>query len=356
MPIEELYLQSVDLLKRLVQTPSLSYHEAEAADVIREFLNKKGVSYEWKMNNTWCYNRYWDESKPVILLNSHIDTVKPVDGWTVNPYSATFNDGKLIGLGSNDAGAPLVSLLAVFLHYYSSENLPFNLIFAATAEEESSGPNGMALLVQQLKRVDFAIIGEPTLMKLAVAEKGLLVIDCLVKGKAGHAARNEGVNSIYLAINEIDKIQQYKFDRISPKLGEVKMTVTQIEAGFQHNVIPDTCKFVMDVRTNECYTNTEIIEIVTNLLNCEIKPRSVLLNSSGINMDHPFVLKAQKLCIECYGSPTLSDQSLMSYPSVKIGPGDSARSHTANEYIYPEEIKEGIKIYIQLLDGLILKH
>ena len=356
MPTEELYLQCVELLKRLVQTPSLSYCEADAAAIIREFLSQKGVSYEWELNNTWCFNRYWDASKPVILLNSHIDTVKPVDGWTVDPYAATLKDGQLIGLGSNDAGAPLVSLLAVFLHFYSSENLPFNLIFAATAEEESSGPNGMALLVKQLKRVDFAIVGEPTLMKLAVAEKGLLVIDCVVKGKAGHAARNEGVNSIYLAIKEIDKIQQYKFDRISVTLGEVKMTVTQIEAGYQHNVVPDTCKFVIDVRTNECYTNNEIIEIITNLLNGEVHPRSTRLNASGIRMDHPFVLKAQQLGIECYGSPTLSDQSLMSYPSIKMGPGDSARSHTANEYIFPEEIKKGIEIYIQLLEGLILKH
>lgn len=355
MSVEELYLQSVELLKRLIQTPSLSYQEENAANAIRELFDQQGIPYQSMMNNTWCFNQYWDESKPVILLNSHIDTVKPVDGWTYDPFGATVEDGKLIGLGSNDAGGPLVSLLAVFMYFYGREDLPFNLIYAATAEEESSGPNGMALLVKQLKKVDFAIVGEPTQMKLAVAEKGLIVIDCVVKGKAGHAARNEGINSIYLALKEIEKIQNYKFEKVSPMLGEVKMTVTIIEAGFQHNVVPDICKFVMDVRTNECYTNEEVTEIISNLLDCEVLPRSKRLNSSGINLDHPFVLKAQQMDIECYGSPTLSDQSLMNYHSVKMGPGDSARSHTANEYIYLDEIRNGIDRYIQLLEGLVLK-
>jgi acetylornithine deacetylase len=354
--MNELYRQSTELLKKLIQTPSVSSHEAAAAQVIRESLNHQGIPFQSLMDNTWCMNRYWDDSKPVILLNSHIDTVKPVDGWTFDPFTATMHDGKLIGLGSNDAGAPLVSLLSVFYHFYLKKNLPFNLIFAATAEEESSGPNGMALLVKQLERVDFALVGEPTQMKLAVAEKGLLVIDVVVKGKAGHAARNEGINSIYLAMNEIEKIQHYRFPKVSDLLGEVKMTVTQIEAGFQHNVVPDTCKFVMDVRTNECYSNDEVIEIIRNLIASEVFPRSTRLNSSGIDLRHPFVLKAKQLGIECYGSPTLSDQSLMPYPSVKMGPGDSARSHTANEYVYPEEIREGIEGYIHLLDGLVLKH
>ncbi|MBN2805236.1 MAG: M20/M25/M40 family metallo-hydrolase, partial [Prolixibacteraceae bacterium] len=235
-------------------------------------------------------------------------------------------------------------------------NLPFNLIFAASAEEESSGPNGMALLVKQLGRVDFALVGEPTQMKLAVAEKGLLVIDAVVKGKAGHAARNEGINSIYLAMEEIEKIQHFRFPKVSALLGEVKMTVTQIEAGFQHNVVPDSCKFVIDVRTNECYSNDEVIEMIKHLLKCEVNPRSTRLNSSGIEMGHPFVKKAKQMGIACYGSPTLSDQSLMHYPSVKMGPGDSARSHTANEYVYPEEIRDGIEKYICLLDGLIIEH
>lgn len=355
MLLDELYIQSVELLKRLIQTPSLSYQEEKAAALIRELFDELKVPYIAKLNNTWCKNRHWDDQKPVILLNSHIDTVKPVDGWTYDPFGAVLENDKLIGLGSNDAGAPLVSLLATFLHFYPKTDLPFNLIYAATAEEESSGSNGMASLVKQLDHVDFAIVGEPTQMNLAVAEKGLVVIDCVVKGKAGHAARNEGINSIYLALEEIDKIRKYRFEKISTQLGEVKMTVTQIDAGFQHNVVPDTCKFVIDVRTNECYSNEEVIDIIKQLLNCEVNPRSTRLNSSGIDSDHPFVKKAQSLGIECYGSPTLSDQSLMTYQSVKIGPGDSARSHTANEFIYLDEIRKGIKGYIELLDGLVLR-
>jgi len=354
MPTSELYTASVELLKSLIRTKSLSRNEDDAALIMRNFLAERDVEFQTLLNNTWCKNKYWDESKPVILLNSHIDTVKVVDGWTNDPFGAVVDEGKLVGLGSNDAGGPLVSLLATFLYFYKKENLSFNLIFAATAEEEVSGANGMAILVKELERVDFAIVGEPTLMELAVAEKGLLVMDCIVTGKAGHAARNEGINSIYLALKEIEKIQNFKFEKISPRLGEVKMTVTQIEAGFQHNVVPDTCKFVIDVRTNECYSNNEVIEIISNLLSCEVKPRSNRLNSSGVNMDHPFVVKAQEMDINCYGSPTLSDQSLMPYKSVKMGPGDSARSHTANEYIMLDEIEKGIRRYITLLEGLSL--
>jgi acetylornithine deacetylase len=354
MHIDELYLSSVELLKKLVATPSLSGQEQTAAQLIREHLFSFGIPYQSTLNNTWCFNQHWDDMKPVVLLNSHIDTVKPVNAWTYDPFGATVEDGKLIGLGSNDAGGPLVSLLGVFMHYYNNPNLPFNLIFSATAEEESSGPNGVALMVKHLPKVDFAIVGEPTQMKLAVAEKGLLVIDSIVRGKAGHAAREEGINSIYLALNQIEKIKDYRFEKVSPRLGSVKMTVTQIEAGFQHNVVPDICKFVIDVRTNECYTNDEVIGIISNLLSCEVNPRSTRLNSSGIEMEHPFVKRAQMLGIECYGSPTLSDQSLMHFKSVKIGPGDSARSHTANEYIVLDEIKQGISTYIQLLDGLII--
>lgn len=354
MQVEELCESSIELLKKLIKTPSLSGNEQNAATIIRAHLENFGIPYNTFMNNTWCLNKHWDNNKPVLLLNSHIDTVKPVDGWTYDPFGATVEGDKLIGLGSNDAGAPLVSLLTVFEYLYKNEKLPFNLIFSATAEEESSGPNGVAQLVKQIGKVDFAIVGEPTQMKLAVAEKGLLVIDCLVKGKAGHAARNEGINSIYLAMNEIEKIKNYQFEKISPLLGAVKMTVTQIEAGFQHNVVPDTCKFVMDVRTNECYTNDEVIDIISNLLKCDVKPRSTRLNSSGIEMTHPFVKRAQLLGIECYGSPTLSDQSLMPFKSVKMGPGDSARSHTANEFIYTNEITNGVKLYIELLEGLSL--
>jgi acetylornithine deacetylase len=353
--IDDLYTGSISLLKKLIATPSLSGKEQNAAEVIRAYLSSHGVDLYILKNNTWCKNKYWDNNKPVILLNSHIDTVKPVDDWSFDPFTPTEKDDKIIGLGSNDAGAPLVSLMATFLYFYHQKELPFNLIYAATAEEESSGKNGMALLVNKLEKVDFAIVGEPTEMKLAVAEKGLLVIDCTVHGKAGHAARNEGVNSIYLALDEINKIKNYKYDKVSEVLGEVKMTVTQVEAGFQHNVVPDTCRFVVDVRTNERYSNDEVIEIIKNLMECDVKPRSRRLNSSGINLDHPFVEKVKSMGIECYGSPTLSDQSLMKYPSVKMGPGDSARSHTANEFIYPEEIKSGIKLYVDLLSGLIIK-
>jgi acetylornithine deacetylase len=354
MSIKELCIDSVELLKQLIKTPSLSREEASAALLIRIFLTERGIPYQQLLNNTWCFNQYFDKSKPVILLNSHIDTVKPVGGWTYDPFGAIVEGDKLFGLGSNDAGGPLVSLLATFCHFYALQSLPFNLIFAATAEEECSGTDGMALLVQHLKRVDFAIVGEPTQMQLAVAEKGLVVLDVVVKGKAGHAARNEGINSIYMALDEIEKIRDFSFPKVSPLLNEVKMTVTQIEAGYQHNVVPDTCKFVMDVRTNECYSNAEVAEIIANLLQAEVTPRSLRLNSSGIEMDHPFVKKALSLGIECYGSPTISDQSLMNYKSVKMGPGDSARSHTANEYICLTEIEQGIHRFIELLTGLIL--
>ncbi|HPR31616.1 MAG TPA: M20 family metallo-hydrolase [Prolixibacteraceae bacterium] len=354
METEKLSGESIALLKQLIQIPSLSGKEEGVAQLIRDFLSDKGISFETRLNNTWCRNRFWDERKPVLLLNSHIDTVKPVDGWTYDPFAATEEEGKIIGLGSNDAGAPLVSLLALFRFFYGKPGLPYNLIFSATAEEESSGPNGMALLVNELGRIDFALVGEPTQMNLAVAEKGLVVLDCLAKGKAGHAARNEGINSIYIALDDIRILRDYRFDKVSDLLGEVKMTVTQIEAGFQHNVIPDTCRFVVDVRTNERYSNEEIVPIVRGLIQSEVHARSLRLNSSGIRTDHPFVRKAVEKGIPCYGSPTLSDQSLMPFPSVKIGPGDSARSHTANEYIYPDEIRNGIKIYIDLLADLVL--
>ncbi|MDA3880971.1 MAG: M20 family metallo-hydrolase [Prolixibacteraceae bacterium] len=355
MIIEQLFIDSISLLKQLIETPSLSGREHEAAEKIRNFLTARGIAFKTLKNNTWCFNKHWNDSLPVILLNSHIDTVKPVDGWMYDPFKATDDNGKLIGLGSNDAGAPLVSLMAVFLYFNEKDDLPFNLVFAATAEEESSGKNGMESLVKVLDRVNFAIVGEPTKMELAVAEKGLLVLDCTVHGKAGHAARNEGINSIYLAIEEINRIIDYRFARVSKLLGEVKMTVTQINAGFQHNVIPDICKFVLDVRTNECYTNDEIIDEITKLLNCDVKPRSRRLNSSGITTNHPFVQKVKSMGINCYGSPTLSDQSLMNYQSVKMGPGDSARSHTANEYVLMSEIEHGIELYIKLLEGLVLE-
>jgi acetylornithine deacetylase len=354
MSLQTLCDNCIELLENLIKTPSLSGKEEDAAAIIRDFLTQHNIPFHSLKNNTWCLNKYWDVKKPVILLNSHIDTVNAVNGWTYNPFEVTKTEGKLIGLGSNDAGAPLVSLIAVFQYFFEREDLPFNLIFAATAEEENSGINGIALLVKEFGNVDFAIVGEPTDMKLAIAEKGLVVIDCVAEGKAGHAARNEGINSIYLAIKDIEKIQNLKLEKVSALLGEVKMTVTQIEAGFQHNVVPDTCRFVVDIRTNEFYSNEEVVSIISSMIDSKVTPRSFRLKSSGIGTDHPFVFKAKKLGIECYGSPTMSDQAQMPYPSVKIGPGDSARSHTANEFIYPEEIKSGIESYIALLEGLVL--
>ncbi len=354
MYYNDLCEDSINLLKKLIATPSMSRDEEEAAKIIREFLSEKGINFKTVRNNTWCCNKYWDDNKPVVLLNSHIDTVKPVDGWTNNPFEPLEEGEKISGLGSNDAGGPLVSILAAFRYFYLKQELPFNLIFSATAEEECSGTEGVELLVKHLGKVDFAIVGEPTLMKLAIAEKGLIVLDCTVRGKAGHAARNEGINSIYLAMDVIEKIKKLKLEKVSLLLGEVKMTVTQIEAGFQHNVVPDSCRFVVDVRTNELYSNQEVIDIITKNLDCEVKPRSRRLNSSGLEIDHPFVKKAIALGVECYGSPTMSDQSLMPFKSIKIGPGDSARSHTANEYILKSEISEGIGVYIKLLDGLVI--
>jgi acetylornithine deacetylase len=354
MPTNQLAQESIGLLKKMIAIPSFSGKEEELAALIRNFLTEKSIPFHSMLNNTWCFNKYWDESKPVILLDSHIDTVKPVSGWTYDPFSATVEGDKITGLGSNDAGAPLVSLLAVFRYYYDNPNLPFNLIFAATAEEESSGSNGVALLVKQLGRVDFAIVGEPTQMKLAIAEKGLVVVDCLARGKAGHAARNEGINSIYLALDDIDTIRNYSFEKTSPVLGAVKMTVTQIDAGFQHNVVPDECRFVIDIRTNECYSNQEVVNILSSLIKSEANARSLRLNSSGIELTHPFVIRAGELGIECYGSPTMSDQSQMPYISVKMGPGDSARSHTANEYVFCSEIEQGVALYAELLSGLVL--
>ncbi len=355
MSIDHFFFESVELLTQLIKTPSFSGKEDEAAEILFQFMQSNGLHPIREKNNVWSRNLKWKDGKPVVLLNSHIDTVKPVEGWEYDPFGATLEGEKLIGLGSNDAGAPLVSLLAVYRYFYRDENLPYNLIFCATTEEESSGKNGAAYMVSILGKVDFALVGEPTQMQLAIAEKGLVVLDCYVRGKAGHAARNEGINSIYLAVDEINKLRNFRFERVSPILGEVKITVTQIEAGCQHNVVPDLCKLVVDCRTNECYSNKEVVDIISGLLHCEVVPRSLRLNSSGINQDHPFVLRAKKLGIECYGSPTMSDQSLLHFTSVKMGPGDSARSHTANEYVYLSEIKAGIAQYITMLDGLILK-
>ena len=343
---------AISLLKKLISTPSLSRQEEKTAAIIADFFKEKNIPISQQGNNIWAQNRHYSSNLPTILLNSHHDTVKPNAGWQREPFSPTLEGDQLFGLGSNDAGGPLVSLIATFLHFYDREDLPFNLIMAATAEEEISGPNGIASILEELGRIDLGIIGEPTQMHLAAAERGLMVIDCIAHGKSGHAARNEGINAIYEAMPDIEWFRNYQFEKVSEFLGPVKMSVTQIESGTQHNVVPDQCKFVVDVRVNDCYSNQEVYEIINQHTNCEVNPRSFRLNSSQIDQNHPIVLKAKAMSREIYGSPTLSDQALIPHTTVKIGPGDSARSHTADEYIRLSEIEEGIELYIELLEGL----
>ena len=345
----------IQLLQKLVSTQSFSREEENAARIMRDFLTGKNIPFQQKGNNTWAKNKYWNDRLPVILLNSHIDTVKPAKGYTRDPFQPDIEDGKLYGLGSNDAGGPLVTLLAVFVHFFLKKDLPFNLIYAATAEEEVSGTNGVESILGKLGTIDFAIVGEPTGMQMAIAEKGLMVLDCMAYGKSGHAARNEGINAIYKAISDIGIIRNYKFKKASDLLGEVKMTVSMINAGTQHNVIPDQCSFVIDVRTNEHYSNEKACEIIDKLIESKVKARSFRLNSSGIPVSHPFVQRGISLGLNYYGSPTTSDQAVIPSPSIKIGPGESARSHTADEFIYVDEIEKAFGIYINLLDGLQLK-
>ncbi len=346
--------EQIKLLKSLIATPSLSKEEQNAAQLIRQFFVDADIPFHTKMNNTWVRNLYWKDGLPVVLLNSHIDTVKPAGAYTRDPFSPDVENGILYGLGSNDAGGPLVTLLATFMHFYPKENLPYNLIYAASAEEEISGPNGMVSILDDLGVIDLAIVGEPTGMQMAIAEKGLMVLDCTAQGKSGHAAREEGENAIYKAISDIEKIRNYRFEKTSDILGPVKMTVTVINAGSQHNVIPDSCSFVVDVRTNEHYSNQEAFEMISELIDSDVKPRSFRLNSSGIPVDHPMVKRGISLGLNCYGSPTTSDQAVIPYPSIKIGPGDSARSHTADEYILLSELEEGFRIYVDLLTNLKL--
>jgi acetylornithine deacetylase len=348
------YKDAIELLKQLIAIPSFSKEEDKTADAIETFLKSKNAETCRFLNNVWARNKYFNENKPTILLNSHHDTVKPNKGYTLHPFSPIEKDGKLFGLGSNDAGGCLVSLIATFLLFYEQENLKYNFILAATAEEEISGRNGIEILLQHLPKIDFAIVGEPTKMNMAVAEKGLLVLDCTSYGKAGHAAREEGDNAIYKAIKDIDWFRSYKFNSVSDLLGPVKMSVTIINAGSQHNVIPSECKFTVDLRVNELYTFEEVLEIIKQNVQSNVQARSVRLRSSSISLDHPIVKAGIKLGRKYFGSPTTSDKALMPFPALKIGPGDSARSHTADEFIYLEEIKEGIELYIPLLNKLVL--
>lgn len=349
-----LYNNAVELLKRLIATPSLSKEEAGTFKILSDFFTEKEVKIHTNGFNIWAYNQHFDAKKPTILLNSHHDTVKPNKSYTRDPFSPDVEDGKLFGLGSNDAGGCLVSLISVFLYFYQQQNLKYNLCIATTAEEENSGKGGLESIIPELGKLDFAIIGEPTLMDLAIAEKGLMVLDCHVKGKSGHAARNEGENAIYKALKDIQWFQNYQFPKVSESLGPVKMTVTIINSGTLHNVVPDNCTFTVDVRVTDAYTNLEVLNIIQSSVNCDVVPRSIRLKPSSIPKEHPIVQAGIALGKQTYGSPTTSDQSLLDIPSLKCGPGDSARSHTADEFIYLQEIEEGIVGYIKMIEKVVL--
>jgi acetylornithine deacetylase len=352
--IHELFKDSLDLLCKLIQTPSYSKEENYTAEIIEEFFASKGIVVQKHLNNVWVTNRYFDINKPTLLLNSHHDTVKPNPGYTADPFSATIKNKKLYGLGSNDAGGCLVSLIATFLYFYEREDLKYNIVFAASAEEEISGSNGIEALLPLLPKIEFGIVGEPTQMNLAIAEKGLLVLDCISDGKAGHAARNEGENSIYSALKDIQWFKEYQFKKISPLLGPVKMSVTCIDTENKaHNMIPSSCHFVVDIRVNELYRFEELLTEIKANVTCQLKPRSLRMRSSSISQEHPIVKSGLTLGRSYYGSPTTSDKALMNFPALKMGPGDSARSHTADEFIYLSEIKEGIELYIKLLENVL---
>jgi acetylornithine deacetylase len=351
--IDHLKKEAIALLKELIKTESFSKQEHNTAELINQFFERYGVKTHRLKNNVWAFNKYFDSSKPTILLNSHHDTVKPNPGYTNDPFEPIVKDGKLFGLGSNDAGGCLVSLMATFIYFHDKENLKYNFCIAATAEEEISGFDGLELVYPELGPIDFAIVGEPTLMDIAVAEKGLMVIDCISHGKAGHAAREEGDNAIYIALKDIEWIRNYKFEKVSPHLGPMKMSVTIINAGYQHNVVPEKCTFTIDVRITEEYKNEEVLKIIDDNIASEVNPRSVRLRPSFIDPDHALVHAAIKHGAKTYGSPTTSDQALIPVPSVKMGPGNSARSHTANEFIWLIEIEEGIEKYIKILSELV---
>ncbi len=350
----DLTAQAIALLKELIAIPSFSRQEDKTADCIEAFLGQKEIPCQRLKNNIWAINQYFHPDKPTVLLNSHHDTVKPNPSWTLDPFQPLVNEGKLYGLGSNDAGGCLVSLIATFCHYYDQPDLAYNVVMAATAEEEISGTDGLEMVLPHLPPVDFAVVGEPTQMNMAIAEKGLMVIDCTARGKAGHAAREEGENAIYKAIEDIKWITAYRFPEVSETLGPVKMSVTIINAGSQHNVVPDACTFTIDVRTTDKYTNGEVLAVLQQNLKSEVKPRSVRLTPSSISPGHPIVQAGMSMGLQTYGSPTTSDQALLRCPSLKMGPGDSARSHTANEYIHLSEIEHGIRTYTEVLGRVIL--
>ena len=385
----------IDLLDRLIATPSISREEAQTAQLLEDFLRAQGVSEVHRLyNNLWACSAAWDDRKPTLLLNSHHDTVKPSPAYTRDPFTPTHENGRIYGLGSNDAGASLVGLTAAFLHYYNHKDLPFNLLLALTAEEEVTGLNGSRALMKTLlqkthprplpagKGVDssfpldsklegnyshpyreelgvglpgvglWALVGEPTRMQCAVAERGLLVLDGVAHGRAGHAARNEGVNALYIALDDIQRLRDYQFERESELLGPIKISVTQIEAGTQHNVVPAECHFVVDVRTTDAYTNEEVVSLLQQTVTSDLTPRSTHIRASAISMQHPLVQAAQAMGIPTFTSPTTSDQSQMPFPSIKMGPGDSARSHMADEWVGEQEVLDGIDRYIAFIKAL----
>ncbi len=350
--ISQLTDKAVELLKQLIATPSFSKEEQKTASLIETFLKAEGIPVQRSGNNVWAVNRHYDPMRPTLLLNSHHDTVRPNPGYTRDPFSPSIEGDTLFGLGSNDAGGPLVSLVSTFIYFYAKENIPVNLVLAATAEEEISGTNGIESICKLLPKIDYAIVGEPTKMEAAIAEKGLLVLDCVAHGKAGHAARDEGDNAIYNAIKDIEWFRTYEFPKVSERLGKVKMSVTIIQAGQAHNQVPADCRFTVDIRVTEQYTLEEVLDIVRKNVRSTVTPRSLRIRPSGISTDHPLVKAAVKCGLKQYGSPTSSDQALIPVPSVKIGPGDSARSHSADEYILISEVREGIKGYIQLIKAL----
>ena len=342
--------EAVSLLSHLIATPSVSRDERHAADIMEEELTRCGFTPHREANNVWAIGQCQREDRPTLLLNAHIDTVKPVASYTRNPYEPSLEDGTLYGLGSNDCGGGLVSLLQVFRELSASERCPYNLVYLASAEEEVSGKDGISRALPLLPHVDVAIVGEPTGMQPAVAEKGLMVVDITAHGKSGHAARNEGVNAIYEALDDLCWIRSHRFDRVSRFLGPTKMQATVVNAGTQHNVVPDECKIVVDVRTNELYTNEEVFDIISSHCKSECRARSFRLHSSRIDLNHPLVERCVALGLQPFGSPTLSDQALMPFASLKLGPGQSARSHSADEYIKVSEIEHAIGLYLRLLE------
>lgn len=353
MSIETLYADAVQLLKQLIAVPSFSKEEEKTAAILEGFFSKKNITTSRHLNNIWCANKYFDKNKPVILLNSHHDTVKPNSLYTKNPFEPIIEDGKLFGLGSNDAGGPLVSLIAAFMHFFERTDLAYNIVMAATAEEEISGVNGIESVLPFLPQIDCAIVGEPTQTNLAIAEKGLLVLDCTVQGVAGHAAREEGENAIYKSIEDIEWFKNFRFPKNSDALGPVKMSVTVFNTENKaHNIVPSLCSFVVDVRVTDAYTHEEIIDTIRQHVQCDVKPRSMRMRSSKIDSNHPLVKAGMDLGKKAFGSPTTSDQALIPASSLKCGPGNSARSHTADEFIYLEEIEEGIKTYIEMLEAM----